>query len=189
MCCNSITKCCGAKISTFSQCCPYLHFQSHLPLSLLGEVFFYCNIIIKNIKKWFSPIINDITPHEMSLGTQPSYSHLKVFGCLCFGHNFSPQRHKFDAQSKSNIFRGIHLGRRVIKFKTMILNLKPFTSLRMSYFTNIISLFGLLPWTFYNPTMTLPISNNCYNFLLPKKMHLESKKDSRVFTLNFFLPI
>ena len=52
----------------------------------------------------------------MVLGNPLSYSHLKVFGCLCFAHNLSPQRHKFNARSKPRIFIGYPFGQKGYKF-------------------------------------------------------------------------
>lgn len=38
--------------------------------------------------------------------TSPSYSHLRVFGCLCYGHNVLHKIHKFDKRAKPGIFIG-----------------------------------------------------------------------------------
>ena len=84
-----------------------LRFQSNLPLSFWGECVLTAAYLINKIP---SPVLNGKTPHEMLLGTQPSYSHLKVFGYVCFAHNLSPHKHKFDVRSKPGIFVGYPFG-------------------------------------------------------------------------------
>lgn len=51
------------------------------------------------------------SPHEVLLGTSPSYQHLRVFGCLCYGRN-AYISHKFDARSLPGIFIGYPLGQK-----------------------------------------------------------------------------
>lgn len=47
-----------------------------------------------------------ITPYQMLLGMPPSYSHLKVFGCLCFPNRSATVPNKLSARSTPCMFLG-----------------------------------------------------------------------------------
>lgn len=53
-----------------------------------------------------SPLLNNKPPYEFLFSKKPSYSHLKVFGCLCFATNISPHKTKFDTRAKKCVFLG-----------------------------------------------------------------------------------
>lgn len=39
-------------------------------------------------------ILNNLTPYEIMFGKTPDYSHLRVFGTLCFASTLSHNRRK-----------------------------------------------------------------------------------------------
>ena len=47
-----------------------------------------------------------ITPHEVLHSTPPSYSHLCVFGCLCFPNTSATASHKLSPRSTRCVFIG-----------------------------------------------------------------------------------
>lgn len=49
------------------------------------------------------------TPHKVLFYANPSYSHVKVFGCLCFVSTFSHDRKKFLSMREEMYFPGLPL--------------------------------------------------------------------------------
>lgn len=61
-----------------------LRFQGSLPISFWGECVLTAGYLINRTP---TPMLHGKTPYEMLHGQAPLYSHLKVFGCLCYAHN------------------------------------------------------------------------------------------------------
>jgi hypothetical protein len=96
-----------------------LFFQSNLPLS------FWNNCILTTvylINRTPTRILNNRTPYEVLFNLKPHYSHLKIFGCLCFATTISHGRRKFDPRGRKCIFLGYPFG--VKGYKLMDLNSK-----------------------------------------------------------------
>jgi len=85
-----------------------LRFQANLPLSFWGECILTAAFLINKLPV---RILNFKSPHEILFGKSPSYSSLRVFGCLCFAQNMHIEN-KFDARGKPCIFVGYPYGQK-----------------------------------------------------------------------------
>ena len=100
-----------------------LMFQAHLPTQFWGD----CALtVVHIINRLPSPVLSFKTPFELLYSAPPSFSHLRVFGCLAYATNVHPS-HKFDYRSLPSIFIGYPVGQKAYKLFNLS-NKKIFTS-------------------------------------------------------------
>ncbi|CAH9097073.1 unnamed protein product [Cuscuta epithymum] len=86
-----------------------LMFQASLPITLWGECVLTA---VHLINRTPSGVLGGKTPYELLHGVPPNFSHLRVFGCLCFAHNAYSRGNKFSPRSRRGVFVGYPHGKK-----------------------------------------------------------------------------
>ena len=117
-----------------------LRFQANLPLKFWGESIQTSCYLINRLP---TPLLSHKSPYEILYKKPPIYSHIRVFGCLCYATNLTPM-HKFDIRARRCIFFGYPLGQKgnqVYDFDTK----KNFTSRDVVFHENIFPFSNISP--------------------------------------------
>ncbi|KAJ3687146.1 hypothetical protein LUZ61_016310 [Rhynchospora tenuis] len=84
-----------------------LRFQSGLPLEFWGECVLTASHLINRTP---TPLLENRTPYEMLFGKPPSYSSMRIFGCLCYIKSHTSD--KFETRSRKCVFVGYPFGKK-----------------------------------------------------------------------------
>ena len=80
-----------------------LLFQSYLPPSFWSHAI---NHAIHIINRSPTPLLQNQSPYETLYKQKPSYTHLRVFGCLCYNSTLSHGRSKLSPRATPSVFLG-----------------------------------------------------------------------------------
>lgn len=101
-----------------------IRFHAHLPLSFWG----YCvETVVYLMNRLPSSVLNNVSPYEILSKEPPTYSHLKVIGCLAFAVNPSFTTDKLAARAVPCLFIGYPASRKGYQLLDLTTN-KTFTS-------------------------------------------------------------
>ncbi|CAH9146225.1 unnamed protein product [Cuscuta epithymum] len=80
-----------------------LRFHANLPIEFWGECVLAAGYLINRLP---SPVIENKSPYEMLYKKPPLYTHLRVFGCLCYAHSKETTGDKFAQRGIKCVFLG-----------------------------------------------------------------------------------
>ncbi|KAL0402574.1 UNVERIFIED_CONTAM: Retrovirus-related Pol polyprotein from transposon RE1 [Sesamum latifolium] len=86
-----------------------LMFQSNMPAMFWSEALLTATYIINRLP---TQVLNWKSPFEVLRKRTPEYTHMRVFGSLCFATNVQPHKRKFDYRSIKAVFLGYATGQK-----------------------------------------------------------------------------
>lgn len=89
-----------------------LMFQASMPKRFWGHSILTVTHIVN---KLLTPTLNWKSPFEILYDRKPGYASLKVFGCLCFATNTTPNKTKFEPRATKCVFLGYVFGQKAYK--------------------------------------------------------------------------
>ncbi|KAM0043325.1 putative RNA-directed DNA polymerase [Helianthus debilis subsp. tardiflorus] len=80
-----------------------LKFEANLPTRFWGECILTAAYVINRLP---SDVIDNKTPYEVLYNQDPSYEHMRVFGCLAYYKSTETRGDKFEVRGRPGVFLG-----------------------------------------------------------------------------------